>query len=616
MKKKIIALTLCAFISVPFFSLEFAARLTPSLLFPTGEQMSTGFGVNAAFDLDLFNFLTLGLEGGFASTKQEALEKNFNIFSGGLSAGLYYYPLSRLYLSGNGSFGMYSISIDSPSVTNNGSGLYWRGFGEVGFRFTPAFVLSATGGYSSYMIEGSSFLDSPFVGLSAKFNFSTNKKSSRGNFSVNFEQDSSSFPVYSSLYKKVPLGYATIRNISSAEVRDLHVSFQAGKYTAAQKECASFSILNRYKSVEVPVYADFSSEFLKYSEDGKINGELVISYSFLGKQMVEVQNIVLDVRHRNSFIWNDSAALACFIDPSTPEILEAAKYIAGTEIVNLKPGMNSPLQYSAAIMEGLRLADIDYSRDKVTPYTSFRNSEQIDSIQYPLETLGIMSGDYDDLGILVASCLESFGIGTGFVALDDDFIVLVDTRIVPEKKQNQFTGLDVISDANTTWLPLSMKTFREGFTKSRTQGAKLLNSGIEYEIVDVHEAWEYYPPVTFSGYRGSYKNPSKDAIIKAVNEATTYYINNELAALAKKFRSEGNTKLLADTYVRSGMYNEALAEYQKLNTTSAWNNMALVYTYQKKYKQAQDMYKKVLAKDSNNRSANAGMKKITALIGE
>ncbi|MBO4403817.1 MAG: tetratricopeptide repeat protein [Treponema sp.] len=615
--------------SIAFFSfallanvsaLDFAVRITPHMTFPLEEERDSGFGGVINADLDLFNFITVGLEGGYTSVKEKALDENYNIFLGGASMGLYFYPLSRLYMSANGSFGIHNMSINSASVDGSAGGTYWRGFGELGFRFTPGFVLSATGGYESFMIDGNPLVKTPYAGVSAKINFSTGKKASSG-FMTDFEQDSAAYPVYANMYKNVPLGYASVRNMSTAEVRDVHISFRAGKYSAAEKECASYSILNRYKKVQVPIYADFGPEILRYSENGQINGELVISYSFLGKRMVEVQNIVLDVRHRNSFVWVDTAALACFIDSGTPEILEAAKYIAGTEITNLKPGMNSPLQYAAAIMEGLRIAGIVYSEDTLTPYKDFHDGVKVDSIQYPLQTLNLMSGDYDDIGILVCSCLESFGVGTGFIAMDDDFIVLVDTGIVPEKKTNQFLEDGVISDANTTWLGLSMKNFSKGFTAARTAAAKKLiamqkDKDTPYEIVDVHAAWEYYPPVAFSGYRGSYKNPSKDAVIKAVNEDIRNYINNDLAVLIKRFRAAGDTKRLADSYVRAGMYAEALAEYQKLNTISSMNNMGMVYAAQKNYKAALNMYNKVLAKDPNNKNALSNIKKIKILTGE
>ncbi|WP_294428742.1 hypothetical protein [uncultured Treponema sp.] len=621
MKKVVLAGLAALTLTGQISALDFAFRLTPVMNFPKEENLGTGFGGFLNADIDLFNFVTLGVEGGYNSIKEESLDKNYDILMGGATLGLYYYPFSRLYLSANGSYGIQKISIDAPSVTSDSRGTYYRAFGELGFRFTPGFVMSAVGGCQSFKIEGSPFISSNFAGLSAKFNFSTNSSASSDDFWVSFEQDSAAFPVYASMYSQVPLGYATLRNVSSAEVRDVHISFRAGKYTSAEKECEVLSILNRYSKVEIPVYADFSPEILRYSEDGKINGELVISYTFLGKRKTEVQNIVFDVKHRNSFMWSDSASLACFIDNGATEILETAKYMAGAEITNLKAGINSPFQYAAAIMEGLRLAGIVYSEDTVTPYTTFRSTEDIDSIQYPLQTLNLLCGDYDDLGILVCSCLESFGIGTGFVAMDDDFIVLVDTGIAPEKKGNQFTGNDVITDENTSWLGLSMKNFGKGFTQARIEAAKQLKKMQKdpespYELVDVHAAWEAYPPVTFSGYRGSYKNPSKDAIIKAVNEDINYYINNDLATLIKKFRSSGDTKHLADTYVRAGMYNDAIAEYQKLNSIAAWNNMAMVYTTQKSYKSALSMYNRVLAKEPENRTALAGKKKIQILVGE
>ena len=40
-----------------------------------GEKLGTGFGGMLNADLDLFNFITVGLEGGALSVKQEALDK-------------------------------------------------------------------------------------------------------------------------------------------------------------------------------------------------------------------------------------------------------------------------------------------------------------------------------------------------------------------------------------------------------------------------------------------------------------------------------------------------------------------------------------------------------------
>ena len=56
------------------------------------------------------------------------------------------------------------------------SDLYYRGYGELGFRFNPSITLSATGGYQSSIVHnGNPVLSGSFAGLSIKFNFSTGK---------------------------------------------------------------------------------------------------------------------------------------------------------------------------------------------------------------------------------------------------------------------------------------------------------------------------------------------------------------------------------------------------------------------------------------------------------
>lgn len=64
------------------FPLDFALRVTPNMTFPSEENIGKGMGGMANIDLDLFNFITLGIEGGYASAKQESLDKNYNIFIG------------------------------------------------------------------------------------------------------------------------------------------------------------------------------------------------------------------------------------------------------------------------------------------------------------------------------------------------------------------------------------------------------------------------------------------------------------------------------------------------------------------------------------------------------
>ena len=137
--------------------------------------------------------------------------------------------------------------------------------------------------------------------------------------------------------------------------------------------------------------------------------------------------------------------------------------------------MNANLQYAIGIIEGLRLIGMDYSEDNVTPYATFHYDTELDSIQYPLQTLQCLSGDYDDLGILVCSCLQTINVPTGYIPYDDDFIVLVKLNMGAKQALNNFAsteGLVIDYDADEVYLALSMKNLAKGFTASYKAGSR------------------------------------------------------------------------------------------------------------------------------------------------
>ena len=624
--KRLATCIIIIFICFNLSALETSLRITPQFTYTLDKVRPTsiedivpkdlrriGFGALVNTDFNFFNFLNIGPEFSYVNTPQIQLPDNFNLISAGLSVGGFFYPLTRLHLGLSASAGVNLSFINSKSIDieNFNLGYYYRGWFEAGYRFSTSFVLALSGGYQSYYTNKFQPITSTiFAGITTKFNFTSGTKFA-SNLSIAVEQDIPVYPCFSKLYEETPIAFAVLQNTGTAELTDVKVYFTAGKYSKNEKECFSVDKLYKRESIDIPIYSSFSDRLLQFSEDGKISGEVIIDYKLLGKKMHEVKEIVIDVYNRNAFNWSDPAGLASFISSSTDEILSAAKYIAGVQIENLKPGMNEPFQYAAAIMEGLRLAGITYSEDTLTPYTSYHLSDENDYVQYPLQTLNLLSGDYDDLGILVCSCLESFGISTGYLLTEDDFIVLVATGITPGKEKNQFAFSGLYIDDNNVWLGLSMASFNKGFSNSRIDALKKISAlqkeeSENFVVIDTEAAHEYYPSIDFSNYTGAYRNPSPLKIIENVNTAMNYYVKSELNALIVKFKKTGETKKLADTYFRAGMYSEALQEYQKLNTEAAMNNIALIYKIQKKYKQAYTIYQQVLQKNPENKvAANA-----------
>lgn len=617
MKKFVTSILSSCLVLASVAALDFQLRLSPAAIIPMNEHYSLGFGGFAQADVDLFGFLTAGIEGNVMLEKPEGFEDNITFAGGGIGLGGYYYPLSRLYVGAGGAFGIYSFNSKVDNDTQQASDLYWRGYGEVGYRFSPSLTLSAHGGFAQYMVNGaSSSMEGPFAGISLKYNFSTGNKGSSG-FGVKLVQDTDVYPLFMSAYRNCPLGTLTIRNNEGAEVRDVHVSFRAGKYTASTYESETVKRINRYSSVDIPLYADFSNEILKFSENGKISGEIVVEYEFLGKRMTSVESVVLSVYNRNSYSWGNEDSLAAFINPEVEEVKEFAKIVSGTARNSLYTGMNRNIQFTAAMFESLKLSGIKYYSESSTPYVTYHKLSDLDSIQYPLQTMEFHSGDYDDLGILLASCLEATNVPTGYIPMDDDFIVLVDLQIKPSAAGNHFTNTDgLIIDEDTVYMPLSMANFEKGFSKSLSEGLKAVKAALsdencEYGYYITSNSWSVYSPATFTGSGFSFESPSAASIEKSTKAAVQDYINSELEGVIKNARATGDSNKVGVALVRAGRYAEAKTEFQKAidkGSVGAMNNLANIYmTIDKNYSAAAGLYKKVLQKEPNNKTAEKNL---------
>ena len=630
--KKIITFALLTAVHVcAVFSLDFAFKLEPSAVIPLSEHMSPAFGGQIFGGVDLFNFATIGVEGGYLYEKPENTDSPINTMFAGLNLGVYYYPLSRLYLGLGGAIGLdYGISQlqttnqEGESVTGNRSfsDIYYKAYGEIGFRINPTVSINATGGYSSFCIDkGKDFITGPFAGVSLRLSAHAGKGSSRSSVSVKIVQDSEVYPVYSAVYDYEPFGTIIIKNNDGAELRNVHVSFRANKYTAGAKLCGSASRINRHQKVEFPLCANFSDVILSFTENGKISGEVVIEYDFLGKRITVVEPVIVAVNNRNAFTWGDNASLSAFISPDSQEVAAFAKEVAGITRNNLYTGMNANLQYAAGMVEALKLVGLSYSGDTVTPYQYYHTSYEMDSIQYPLQTLQYLSGDYDDMGILLCSCLQTVNVPTGYMPLDDDFIVLVKLNIGPKQALSNFAsteGLVIDEETNSVYLALSMANLDKGFTASYKAGSEAIIKCFAdeenfYEFIDTTDAWNSYKPVAYSNSSASL-NFKQEQLIANTKTAIQNYINSDIEEVIKRARAEGDANKLGVALVRAGRYTEAKREFQKLSTVTAMNNTANILMIERNYSAAAAQYKKVLEKDPSNKVAQKGLENANSKI--
>jgi tetratricopeptide (TPR) repeat protein len=486
--------------------------------------------------------------------------------------------------------------------------------------------LSLSGGYRVYNYKPDDPLYAGlFAGLTAQILIETGD--SLNTVDAALQQDEPIFPVFLGLYRDNPAGVLRISNNESAEIRNISVSFRAGNYTASQFLCGDIPRLGKRRTAEIPLYADFSSLLFNFSENGRIPGEVIVRYELLGKERISTQSVVLSVFNRNSFRWNDAAALAVFISPTAPEVLDYTKYIIGLIRNRLRTGLNQNMQFAIALFEGLRMGGIGYSNDQETSYISYHQDPRgVDYIQFPFQTLAYRSGDMDDLGLLYAATLVAANIKTALIPLRDDFVVAVSRGISEEEAGGLFNSLDnLLIIVDEAWMAVSFAAFKEGFTNCWYNAINNLNavfgSGAVPEFIILRDAWASYPPAAINAQEAQFDKPVEDTVFRAVETNMMRYISSEfspkITAVFNRIRMEGGSPSLYNQlgllYVRAGMYAEAKTEYQRsaaMNNAAAMVNLGNLAMLENDFDTAETWYRRVLQLDPENRAAVNGLNRI------
>jgi len=616
------------FVSHFSFALDFSLRPRAFVFIPAevssaeGNAMySIGGGGDIGFEIDLSSIwpnpiglsYTLGVEGGMLLNGIEGdVEKQVGIFSFGGGLGLYFFPLSRLFTRIDGVIGVYTPTFDENTGYSN---LYWRGGGEIGFRFTPGFILAANVGWRQFEAESGVFNSGVYAGLNAQLTFRTRGNNNRETIGIVFEQSDAVYPAFMQLYQNNAAGSLTIRNSENAEIRDVRVSFRASPYTASEYPCGTIPLIARGRSASLSLLADFSPEILRFTDKGRVLGEVVVRYRFLGQEREAVCSVIVASHNRNTVTEGDAASLAAFISPTSPETVDFAKYIAGLARNNRRTGHNQNFQYAIWLMEGLRSGGIKLAE-------TFADANEV---QFPSETLAFRSGNARDLAVLFAAGLESVGIPAAFVKTENDFLAAVYLNINQTAAETLFNGTSKILIVNgQVWLPLSMTAFNEGFSAAWTKGATVLNEtfsdGMTAEFIMVEEAWAYYPPAPLPEQGGRTVRADTTAASREVNRAMEQYITQEIQPILSSVQAQVNTtssaalyNLLGIVQIRVGRIAEGKASYERaagMGLVPAMTNRGNLALIEKDYATAERWFRQALARDSQNAAALSGLEQI------
>jgi hypothetical protein len=589
-------------------------------------RFDTGGGGELGFEFDLASLwanplglgYTAGIEGGFLySPYKQPASGNTQFYSFGGVLGLYYFPLSRLFTRVDGGIGLYQGIIEEG---RGDPALWWRVGGEAGFRFTPMFTLAASGGWRQFQNPSGVFGSGIYAGLALQITFETGGGMADKGATAVFTQVEGVYPAFLSLYQWNPAGTIAIRNNENAEIRDVRVSFRAATYTASEFPCGTLPLIAKGRTAELPLCADFSPELLRFTDTGRVLGEVVIRYRFLGKEKQSVQTVSVQIHNRNVFPQADASALAAFVSPTSPEILEYAKHTTGLARSNRRTGLNQNMQTAVWLFEGLRAAGV-----------RLEDTHTVEGeVQYPAETLGFRTGDRRDLGLLYAAALEASGIPVALVPLErdrgsGDFIIACYLAVDQAGASSLFNGLDrVLVIDDHAWLPLSMNAFNNGFIEAWDGGAgalgKVFAEGGEADFIMLENAWGTYPPAPLPAQGSIAVRAGERELAGIADSVIREYISRDIQPQVQNIQQQIRTNPTAALYnrlgtalVRSGQNGNAKAAYEQaagMGSVPAMSNRGNLALIEKDYAAAERWFKLVLARAPENAAALRGIEQI------
>ncbi|MCQ2576575.1 MAG: tetratricopeptide repeat protein [Treponema sp.] len=556
------------------------------------------------------------------------------IFGTGISAGVYYAPFSRLMLSANGSVGMYfgnyefgqsnagsSISVN-PSyntsfIMNN---LYFRGYADLSFRVNPNFTIGLQAGYSDYLFDNSKSVFSGLqAGITSKITIDTKKYQNK--IELDLLQEEYIYPLFASSYKNYPFAYAYLTNRNNAEIRNVKVSFKAEKYTSSAFVCSETPRLQKGKTIEIPLMADFSNELSQFSENGQFPAQIIIEYSLLGKKYTEVKEVIIYSYNRNTFNWNDPDAIVALISPNDSSSLELSKTIIGIIRDDTHLGINKNLEYSLALLESINTMGIIYERDVQTPYDKYHNYfDEVDYIQFPFQTITYKAGDCDDLAVLYSSMLSSVGINSILIFTEDDVICGIDLNISNSAASKQFSSLDrLINVDDVLYLPVSMKNIEKGYYEAWNLALEEINTSEDLTVTVISDAWENYSPIGITE-KAMFSLPNVKNLNKRITNSYNKYQKNEIVPIGKKLTqvykenpTDSNSNAVGMAYLRMGNFDQAIKWFEKSavkENVAAMANIGQIYLAKNDYSTAEKYFQRVLAINPEHAGALQGMERI------
>lgn len=280
------------------------------------------------------------------------------------------------------------------------------------------------------------------------------------------------YPAYYQFYNTYPLALVSVKNMAGYPI-EVNVRCYVKGYSERPKD-SGYTRIERGETKDIPVTAIFGSNLRDVSRRTAAVLDLEVE-ARAGSSHKKATSAEIMVHNRNA--WNgEMDKLGFFITPDDENVLKLSRKLAKEDASRDSTGAEN-VRLAKTIFDALTEMDIQYHRDPNIPF--YRD----DRVQYASETLKLRHGDCDDLVVLYASLLESAGIKTAFVEVQDPekeiahLYLLFDSGVpsslsdLVSSNEKRYVIRENSRGNGTIWIPVETTLMASGFDEAWKAGA-------------------------------------------------------------------------------------------------------------------------------------------------
>lgn len=448
-----------------------------------GEINSENFGQSDKVKVETIMPFLVGLRYDFLSTRVSGALHPYASFGGG--------PYTTFEVKTESKYSVTGETIDSGEGTVQTRMEYgWYLGGGVNFILTSWFAINADLKYNFIDIPEVKNYSGVSLGVGAVFMWGKKKSI----YEIKYVQlvADEIYPVSYQSYRDMPIVLVTVRNLAGHPI-EVNIRGRIKGFTSRVKDSGYVRIPGGDVE-EVPVYIFFGQQLMENDRNTSVLLDMDVEVRAATTHRTELSTELV-IHGRNA--WNgDMDILPRFLTPEDKAIRDMTRDV----LVNLQepvaPGLEK-FAHARVLFNLLQSKDIKYLSDPNIPFY------KDDRVQFAAETVDAGSGDCDDLVVLYASMLESVGIQTAFVEVQDPdkdlahLYLLFNTGLKSEEgyliadNEKRYIVRDTLSGQKMIWIPVETTLVQEGFEQAWFTAAmawlqeSLLRSGITEEWVRI-----------------------------------------------------------------------------------------------------------------------------------